>query len=67
MTENEKLAMRLIAAIQKMTSPDNFDALNNFESYLGNHFDKWLAKFADTPEGLVNEFETFANMYDNED
>lgn len=65
MTENEKLAMRLIAAMKTLVN--DFDKLNNFEWYLGHHFDKWLSKFADTPEGLVSEFEMFSRIGDDED
>lgn len=65
MTENEKLAMRLIAAMKTLVN--DFDKLNNFEWYLGHHFDKWFSEFADTPEGLVSEFETFARIGDDEE
>ena len=62
MNENEIYASRLANAIRKMASHD--DALNNFESYLSYHFAEWLEKYANTPAGLVGEFESFANMYD---
>ena len=66
MTKNEQLAVELIAAIKKIADPNNFDALNNFECYLGHHFDEWCKKYANTPDGLVSEFKAFANMFDEQ-
>lgn len=58
---NQECAEKLTKAIKKMgESPE---ALNNFECYLTYHFDKWLEKFANTPESLAFEFEQFSQMY----
>ena len=60
MNNNEKLALQLASAIEKLAkSPEHLD---NFVSYLTAHFPDWIEKFANTPEGLVNEFAEFANM-----
>lgn len=56
----EDLAIEFGEAIQKLASDE--DHLNNFISYLTQHFPEWLQKFANTPEGLVSEFREFANM-----
>lgn len=60
MNNNEQLAMQLASAIEKLASDP--EHLNNFVSYLTAHFPVWIEKFANTPEGLVNEFTEFANM-----
>lgn len=65
MTDNKGLAMRLINAMEVLVS--DFDKLNNFECYLGYHFDVWFEKFANTPEGLVSEFERFSKVGDDID
>lgn len=39
--------------------PNNLD---NLESYLSQHFDVWLEKFATTPEALACELRRFAEM-----
>ena len=57
---NEELARHLCDAIKKMTSKEG--CLENFESYLSRHFVKWYEKFANTPEGLITEFEHFADI-----
>ena len=57
---NEECAKVFIEAIKTMASkPDNLD---NFESYLSYHFDVWMEKFANSPEGLTNEVKHFAEM-----
>ena len=56
----EDLALSLGDAIKKLASDE--DHLNNFISYLTQHFPEWLQKYANTPEGLVSEFREFANM-----
>lgn len=38
------------------------EALENFESYIGYHFDVWMKKWANTPEGIAHEFEYFSMM-----
>ena len=61
----EQLADALCNAIIKLAAND--DALNNFGSYLAYHFPAWMEMYASYPEGLVSEFQTFANMYDKEE
>ena len=57
---NEECAKVFIEAIKTMVSkPDNLD---NFESYLSYHFDVWMGKFANSPEGLTSEVKHFAEM-----
>lgn len=56
----EDLALSLGDAIKRLASDE--DHLNNFVSYLTQHFPEWLNKYANTPEGLVSEFTEFANM-----
>lgn len=56
--ENEaKVFAEAIRAFAK-----NEDALDNFECYLSSHFDTWLQKFADTPEGISEELNSFAHI-----
>ena len=56
----EDLAIALGDAIKKLAADE--DHLNNFLSYLTQHFPEWLRKYANTPEGRVSEFREFANM-----
>ncbi len=56
----EDLALALGDAIKKLAADE--DHLNNFISYLTQHFPEWLRKYANTPDGLVSEFREFANM-----
>lgn len=49
---------RMFNAIQSMTEAQR----NNMCSYLTQHFDTWLTRFASTPEGMAAEFETFSNI-----
>lgn len=56
MNKNEILAQAIKAMVEKE------GCLENFESYLSHHFDKWCEKYANTPEGLVYEFEHFADI-----
>lgn len=47
-------------AIRELASkPEN---LQNLESYLEWNFDKWLEKFANTPDGMAAEISEFAKM-----
>ena len=39
--------------------PEN---LQNLESYLEWHFDKWMEKYANTPDGIAAEMSSFAQM-----
>lgn len=58
--DKEKLAEEFCKAIKEMArKPENLD---NFECYLSHHFDVWMEKFANTPEGLVSEMKHFAEM-----
>lgn len=58
MTNNEKNAKILCDAIKKMVNNEN--AINNFQSYLEFHFDKWMQKYAYDPDGLTTEFKNFS-------
>ena len=55
--ENTKIFIEAIKTISE--KPDNLD---NLECYLSHHFDKWLKKFADTPDKLAGELKNFAEM-----
>ena len=53
-------AAQFCNAIRELASkPEN---LQNLESYLGYHFDKWLEKYASTPEDMAAEMSSFAHM-----
>ena len=57
---NKNYAEMFVNAIKELaTKPDN---LNNLESYLSNHFDVWMEKFANNPDGLATELKQFAEM-----
>jgi hypothetical protein len=58
--DNKESAHIFINAIRELASkPDNLD---NLESYLSHCFDKWLEKFANTPENMAAEMKEFAEM-----
>lgn len=60
-TEAEHLAVQFVDAIKTIAQkPEN---LNNLQYYLECHFDIWLDKWANTPEGLVSEMREFAEMH----
>jgi hypothetical protein len=60
MSNNQEAAEMFIEAIKQIANkPDN---LNNLESYLGQHFDIWLNKYAYTPEDIAAEMKMFAEM-----
>lgn len=61
----EQLADALCNAIIKLAAND--DALDNFGGYLAYCFPAWMEQFASYPEGLVSEFQIFANMYDDDE
>ena len=42
---------------------ENEQALDNFKCYLSMHFDKWLEKWASTPDGMAEEMKDFAEIY----
>ena len=53
-------ATQFCNAIRELASkPEN---LQNLESYLEWHFDKWLEKYASTPDDMAAEMESFAHM-----
>lgn len=43
---------------------ENENNLQILESYLSQHFEVWLTKFADSPENIAAELNAFANMED---
>ena len=56
----EKVAEQFINAIKTIAEkPEN---LNNLQWYLSCHFEAWMEKYANTPEGLTAEMVEFANM-----
>lgn len=55
-----ELAGAMCDAIRKMAR--NESTLDNFESYLSSHFEDWLRMYCHSPEGLVDEFERFADI-----
>lgn len=60
MKRNEKAARDFCEAIRALASkPEN---LENLESYLTCHFDKWLEMWANTPETMAAEMKEFARM-----
>lgn len=53
-------AAQFCNAIRELASkPEN---LQNLESYLEWSFDKWMEKYANTPDGMVAEMSNFAQM-----
>ena len=58
--DKEKLAEEFCKVIKEMAQKQ--DNLDNFECYLSHHFDVWMEKFANTPEGLVSQMKHFAEM-----
>ena len=53
-------AAQFCNAIRELASkPEN---LQNLESYLEWHFDKWLEKYASTPDCMAAEMSDFAQM-----
>lgn len=58
--DTDKYARQFCKAIKILAEkPANLD---NLESYLSQHFDEWLAKYARTPEELTAEMKNFAGM-----
>lgn len=53
-------AAQFCNAIRELASkPEN---LQNLESYLEWSFDKWMEKYASTPDCIAAEIESFARM-----
>lgn len=57
---NKENAALTVAAIRRFA--ENPEALENFESYLTQHYDIWLTKYANTPDGLTAELSHFAHI-----
>ena len=60
MLKYEKQAAEFCEAVR--TLANNTENLENLESYLSCHFEKWLKTCANTPEGLAAEMKEFAEM-----
>lgn len=56
----ETQAERVAEALQKLAADPA--KLDNFKSYLTQHFKTWLEEYAGTPDGLAAELESFANI-----
>ena len=53
-------AAQFCDAIRELANkPEN---LQNLESYLEYHFDKWMEKYASTPDDIAAEMSNFAQM-----
>ena len=53
-------AAQFCNAIRELANkPEN---LQNLESYLEYHFDKWMEKYANTPDSMAAEMSNFAQM-----
>ena len=53
-------AAQFCNAIRELANkPEN---LQNLESYLEWHFDKWMEKYASTPDYMATEMSNFAQM-----
>ena len=56
----EKVAEQFVNAIKTIAEkPENLD---NLQWYLSYHFEAWVKKYANTPEGPTAEMVEFANM-----
>jgi hypothetical protein len=57
---NQEATTIFIDSIKTLVNkPNNLD---NLESYLSQHFDQWLKKFANSPENMAVELKNFADM-----
>lgn len=57
---NQESATIFVNAIMELANkPNNLD---NLESYLSRHFDKWLEWIGNNPENLADEMKSFADM-----
>lgn len=56
----DKEARMLSEAIRRLAY--NEDNLFTMETYLSFHFQDWLEKYANTPEGMAAEFESFSKI-----
>ena len=57
----EAEAHAFIESIKSIAASE--DSCERLEAYLSHHFDKWLEKFASTPEGIVSEMDSFVGDY----
>ena len=57
---NNELSSQFIEAIKTLVSNPN--AIESLQFYLDRHFTTWYERYANTPEGLISEIETFASM-----
>lgn len=62
MEKYSEQAATLVEAIRRFNGDE--EALFNFECYLSMHFETWLQKFANSPEGIAYEFRCFSKMFD---
>lgn len=58
--ENELCAKAFVDAIKELAL--NQKKLDNLESYLSKHFDIWMERYANTPEGIIYELKGFAEI-----
>lgn len=58
--KHRKTAKEFIKVIKAIASKE--ENLENLESYLSYHFETWMQKYANTPEGLIYELRAFAEM-----
>ena len=58
--ENELCAKAFVNVIKELAS--NQKKLDNLENYLSEHFDIWMKKYANTPEGIIYELKGFAEI-----
>ena len=60
MRKHEQTAKQFCEALQTIAGkPKNLDT---FELYLSLHFAEWLNKWANTPEAITSELQSFAEM-----
>lgn len=61
-TPNDISAHLFVEAIKALAADE--DRLENLESYLSMHFDKWLARYGKTPYSLADELMAFTSHYE---
>ena len=58
--QHEQTAKQFCEALQTIAGkPEN---LENFKLYLSMHFSEWLDRWANTPEAITSELQSFAEM-----
>jgi hypothetical protein len=60
MRKYEQEAETICTAIRELAEHE--EALENFKGYLSIHFGAWLEKYANTPDGIADEFEQFSKI-----